>query len=307
MKTGNYFLAAFFCVLVIGFIFYACEQNPIDLFQFADKDLEISEEEETIDALMEDVIQEMEQVTIENEEELFSNTELKSTAEEPPCPNVTFVWLNDSTRLITVDYGDSCGILVRNRFDQVIDTLVKKGTIKFEACKRMRYQHAYRKIMFEDYFVNDYKIEGEHTVTNTGYVADSTQIRFTVVLENGKIITPDGEEYTRETNRERFWIDGIDTPFHGDDKYLIWGVVEGINRAGKQYTRTITDSLHISVACKFILSGEIEVQIEGEDPFYINYGNGECDAVAQVNRKGDSKEIGIRYRHNHRYTVRNQQ
>jgi hypothetical protein len=304
MKTKIYFLTAIFSVLTFGFMFIACEQNSEGSIQFTDEELTVSEESETIDALLEDIIQEMEQVTIENEEQLFSTASLKSTEEEPLCPVLTKTMLNDSTRLLTLDYGDSCGFLIRNRFDQVIDTLVKKGIIYFEVCKRFRQTNAYRKISYDNYYVNGYKIEGTHTVTNTGYVADSTQIRFTVILENGKITTPDGQEYTRETNRERFWIAGLDTPFHGDDEYLIWGVVEGINRAGQQYTRTITDSIHISVACKFILSGEIEVQIEGQDPFYINYGDGDCDAAATVSRNGESKEIVLRYRYRNRYRIR---
>ena len=305
MKTRNYFTFAFIGLIALTFAFIACEKNPSDDSLFTNDQLNVSEEDETIDALMEDVIQEVENVSNEKEDVIFDGNTMKSTLTEETCPMFSVTWINDSIRMVTLDYGDSCGILIRNRFDVVIDTVVKKGIIRFEACKRMRQTNAYRKITFENYYVNGYKIEGEHLVTNTGYNADSSRIRFTVTLRNGKITSPNGQEYTRTTNRERFWFEGIDTPSHWDDEFMIWGVVEGTNRQGKQYTRTITDSLHISAACKFILSGEIESVVEGEDPVYINYGDGECDASAQVSRNGQSEDINLRYRYRNRNIRRN--
>ncbi|MCK7533994.1 MAG: hypothetical protein MZV63_24705 [Marinilabiliales bacterium] len=38
-------------------------------------------------------------------------------------------------------------------------------------------------------------------------------------------------------------------------------------------------------------------EMEGIEPFDLDYGDGECDANATISRGDESKEITLRYRH----------
>jgi hypothetical protein len=49
--------------------------------------------------------------------------------------------------------------------------------------------------------------------------------------------------------------------------------------------------------CQFIVSGVVEIEREGAEPFKLDYGSGECDNKAVVTRGSESKEIQLRHWH----------
>jgi hypothetical protein len=84
------------------------------------------------------------------------------------------------------------------------------------------------------------------------------------------------------SSREREWIQGFETGNRWDDIYLITGEASGIRPNGSTWTREIINPLRIELACRFIVSGTVEIIPEGRPARILDYGNGDCDNVATV-------------------------
>jgi hypothetical protein len=93
------------------------------------------------------------------------------------------------------------------------------------------------------------------------------------------------------------WIAGLNTINIWDDECLVTGTAEGVNINGISYTRTITTALHWKRVCRFLVSGIVKIERTGMEPFELDFGTGECDAVATVTMGDESKEITLRFRH----------
>ena len=44
----------------------------------------------------------------------------------------------------------------------------------------------------------------------------------------------------------------------------------------------MTNALEWEAACRFLVSGTIRFEIDGIEPFELDYGAGECDAIATL-------------------------
>jgi hypothetical protein len=126
---------------------------------------------------------------------------------------------------------------------------------------------------------------------------DNGNVVFTASLTDGKLIFPNDTVVTREFEREREWIAGFDTRTPWDDECLVTGYASGTTWKGITYENTITTSLHWKRVCKFFVSGVIEIVRNGGEPLTLDYGDGECDAVATISRGDEVKEITLRHKH----------
>jgi len=143
-------------------------------------------------------------------------------------------------------------------------------------------------ITTQDYYVNDYKVEGVKTVTNNGLNSNG-QTYFTIDISNATITFPDGDIVTYESNRVRTWVVGESTNFLNnglngmlDDEYDITGTASGINREGRAYTMTITSPLRAAILCRWIKQGTVEIQPEDLHLRTVDFGSGDCDREATV-------------------------
>jgi hypothetical protein len=142
-------------------------------------------------------------------------------------------------------------------------------------------------ITFDDYTIDANLIEGTKTIFNQ----DATS--FSVTLEGCKITFSDGTFITREMERQREWIAGMDTPFNiWDDEFLITGFTSGTNRDGLEYSHTITQALHKMMNCRWFVAGTIEMQA-GDNIVILDYGDGDCDNQATITVNGESWQITL--------------
>ena len=74
-------------------------------------------------------------------------------------------------------------------------------------------------------------------------------------------------------------------------------MASGTKLDGVAYTHTIINSLEWTAACRFLVRGTIGFEIEGIEPFELDYGDGTCDAAATLSRGDETKEITLRFRH----------
>jgi len=194
---------------------------------------------------------------------------------------------NEQARIITVDFGEGCtGLWDQTRAGKIIITVT--GPRKQVGSTRT--------VTFDNYYFNGIKVEGTKVTTNEGE-NDNMNIVFSVSLTEGRIILPNDTVIEREFYREREWISGYDTWNLWDDECMITGYASGTTYKGFAYENTITSALHWKRVCKFFVSGIIEVTREGIEPFEIDFGDGECDAIAVLRRDNEEKEITLRHRH----------
>jgi hypothetical protein len=133
---------------------------------------------------------------------------------------------------------------------------------------------------FENYFFNDNQVLGTKTVTNKG--RNQAQNLYWEVVVDGQIIKANnGGTLTWNSSYQYEWSAGEPTPgIWWDDVYKLTGTASGISTDGESYTYTITSPLVKKLSCEWIVSGTIEMQIQGYPLITVDYGTGNCDAVA---------------------------
>jgi len=284
MKTTRFFYLLSM-VLAGSILLIACEKNDDKI---TSRDIIMADDDAVITLMYDQSFTEVDMALEQLEYNWKHSSGLKSVLDT--CP-VIYVDHNDSTfwpKTVTIDFGsEGCQGPFGN---------VRKGVIIIIISDRYLKPGSVRTVTLEDFYINDFKIEGTKTVTNEGRNEDGFMY-FTVELTGGKVITPTGKEITHEFNRTRTWIEGELTPrWRWDDKYMIEGQATGINRFGKTYTRTVISPLMIATACRWIMLGTIEIQPEDHSLIVLDYGNGECDDIATITVDGQTKEINLRGR-----------
>lgn len=272
-----YLIAVLFALPVI---ISSCEKNSDDI-----PEVNLAEDDALASQVFDDVFQEVEDAMETMEGIIYDGT--KKSASEVTCKTVTVEQPDDTTfwpRTITIEYSGEC---------EGPNGRIHSGKIIVVVNKRYIDPEYYRTVSFEDFYVDGYKIEGVKTITNEG-LNDNQNICYSVILENGKVTTPDGTEFTREFSRIREWIAGAETPrLRFDDEYLITGSASGINWKGLAFTRTITTPLHVAIACPWIMSGTVEIEVEGRNTAILDYGDDTCDRYATVTVGEESRTITI--------------
>ncbi len=169
-------------------------------------------------------------------------------------------------KTVTVDYGTDgvTGWDGRKRRGKLITTL-ENGWYR-----EMGSVHT---TTFENYYQNDYKIEGEHIVINTG-TNMSDQYTFKVQVKNGKITDDSGNviQFTQDT--QRTWIEGEETRLNvWDDVYEVSGTQSGEASNGVAFDLTTRNDnpLLVDLSCPYIKSGILDIDIEGLPAMNIDY------------------------------------
>ncbi len=144
---------------------------------------------------------------------------------------------------------------------------------------------------FRDFYRNDVKVEGVHTVSNISPTLQDYP-KFHIVIAGGKLTFPDGRTATREQDMTREWQRASNPT---QDKWIVDGIASGTNRNGKSYTMEITKSLVYSRACE--ISNKVFIPVEGIKVLRvdgrvitIDYGDGTCDNKVTVTINGVTSE-----------------
>jgi len=227
---------------------------------------------------------------VDNAAKLFINepapfkSNLFSIAEG--CGTITIEPIDDTfPKTITIDFGDvNCtGIDLRSR--RGVITAVISDWYRNEGCTLT--------ITTSHYYVDDYRVDGTKTIVNNG-LNESENLTFSVSVVNGLITNPEGDMFTWNTNRTNEWISGEDTKLNIlDDVYEITGTASGITSLLKEYTMTIANPLNVAIACPWIRSGTIEINVDPAS-ILLDYGDGTCDANATATILGQTIPIVIR-------------
>lgn len=195
----------------------------------------------------------------------------------PAWPDTTF------PKTITVDFGSG-----------TTDWLgrVRKGLLTMVATGKYKDSAAVFTITPTNYYVENYRIDGEKIITNNGRNG-AGNLNYTIDINNGQVTTPDGETATWESLRNREWIAGENTTWLTDglsgitdDTYSITGSANGVNRLGRTFVVNITSPLIVALDCKWVKQGTLQLMPEDLDTRTVDYGAGTCDNDATVEIRG---------------------
>lgn len=275
MKTKTLFLLA----ALLGFVVTSCQKTkPLE-----ESSLDAANDATYSETVYDDVFASLEIAT------LIAEKTTKSGEVTDSCPVVTVTFPQGGSwpRNIVIDYGVSCTGL---------DGIIRSGKIIFSLSAPRRNTGSVRSVTFDNYYFNGVKIEGTTTVENIG-PNNSQNVVFSVSLEGGRLTFANDSTIEREFDHEREYIAGYATNNPWDDECLISGSTTGKTYSGRHFTLTTTSALHWEAVCRFLVSGTVRIELEGIEPFDLDYGDSECDAKAIISRGDDSKEITLGLRH----------
>jgi hypothetical protein len=275
MKRINFLLAAAFAV----FMFSSCQKdststNPI--VTSATDDDQVTTAYDDVDAEVDDITS--------------NSGTLMSTA---PSPTMAAYADDASSRSVVTAVNDDGSVTKTITYvnwtnPNANNGHVKNGVIVINIVGGPLQAQYSRTVTFQNFTIDDNLIEGTRLIQK---IAD---YQYTVTLTGGKITFADGTTYTREANRTRTWISGMDTPYNiWDDVFSIEGSETGVNRQGETYTHTIVNALQIRRACRWIVAGTMDIVV-GDKTATLDYGNGDCDNLATVTINGEIYDIKLR-------------
>jgi len=272
---------ALMCLTIFSLTFVSCSDNdaPIEDVEQPVIDLKSAQEEAEVELVT--------SATSDIVEEAFLTQEFpetKSTVTDrylPDCVTITVV-ITDNIKTVTIDFGDGCELRNGNILSGKIILSYEKDR---EAATKMM------SFMYENFYFNRKQIEGEGSIlrerSNENGNPQSTK------TFNVTVTWPDGTFASKEGMKVREMIEGQNTHAWGDNVFSITGYWKFTRKNGGLFTATITEALRRELACKFLVSGVVELtrtDIVG----VLDYGDGDCDDLATISiNGGPEREIHL--------------
>lgn len=282
MKSENTF-KILVTIVGLGALLSACQgaSDSLDLQQAAKQITTADVEKESeISNLSDDVFTMV--------SETYSNIEFANKSEMdngnrymPDCAVVTKVVTN-TTKDVTIDFGSACVLKNGNTVS---------GKIKMHYINDKTAMTRSIDVSFDNFYNNLRKIEGGHSVLRAFSNANGNlQITNT---ENITVTWPDGTIASKSGTKVHELIEGFNTIAWGDDVFLITGNWVFTRKTGSVYTATITTPLRRELACRFIVSGVVSFDRDGQVAI-LNYGDGVCDDTGTITKNGVDEIIHLK-------------
>ncbi|MDP3358242.1 MAG: hypothetical protein Q8S41_02730 [Lutibacter sp.] len=266
--------------IVGNFIFTSCSNSDtVDLSESISADetialVEVDDISDEVNNVIDDYFAADEQLLSKSEEE--NKTDVLLT-----CVTKTIV-VTGTLKVVTLDFGDGCELPSGNVLSgkiimsYSIDPNLLTLTITY---------------MYENFYFNDIRVEGENIIVrireNENGNPQST------LTYNTTLIWSDGVYASKKGTIVREWAEGYDTRIFGDNVFLITGNWTVTFSDGTIFFSNIIEPLRREMACRYIVSGVVELQkldIKG----MLDFGDGTCDDKAILtNEAGEASEITL--------------
>ncbi|NAY92433.1 hypothetical protein GTQ34_10925 [Muricauda sp. JGD-17] len=200
----------------------------------------------------------------------------------PECVTITTV-VTDTTREKTIDFGEGCELPNGN---------VLSGKILLSYALDMEAASKTITLTLENFTFNAVAIVGTADIlrvrsNENGNPQGTSNAGFTATWPDGNIASFMG-------TRTREWIEGYGSGFWGDNVFLITGKRTYIGRLGNEYVKEVMVPLRRELACRFIVSGVLEISRNGNTAS-LDFGDGTCDAKGVLTYPdGTEKDIFLR-------------
>jgi hypothetical protein len=170
---------------------------------------------------------------------------------------------------MTIDYGMGC----------TIGAITRKGKLIVNLSGRLRNAGTTVATSFENYFVNEYKLEGTFAITNN---TANNVLSFVTQTTNGKLTYPAGiMYYTHNGSHTYTQVGGSNTPTYLDDSWSVSGNGITASSANESLSLNIKTPLIKNVACGAIVSGVQDFKFNNISGS-LNFGEGICDRQATL-------------------------
>ena len=262
----SHYLKLNLIALLTIFLFASCETTDEAI---EDSSSAISSDDitavEEVDMVMEEINATAEQAFVEEESgSLF--TRGTSSSFFPECLTKTVV-TTDLTKTVTLDFGDGCE--VRGHF--------MAGVMILSYEKNPELHTRTIAVEFDNYRIDHKLIQGAHSIVrmrenDNGNPQSTSTFDVNVTWDNGDTASRVGEKI-------REWIVGVGTGVWSDNVYLITGHWSTVRRNGDEITGEITTALRRELACRFLVSGVIDLTKNGRSAS-LDFGDGTCDNEA---------------------------
>ncbi len=154
-------------------------------------------------------------------------------------------------------------------------------------------------VNFSEFVLNGWDVEGTKNIVNNGKDADGI-FSYTVNINNGRLTNANGKTIEYEAVTTRHWVEGADTNFwtHGlpgifDDVWEVEHSANGVNRFGTAYEVNTTNMLRHQLDCRWLVSGGLLLQQDGQPDVTLDYGSGACDNKAILSVGSYTQEITL--------------
>jgi len=271
-----------------GFIFTSCEQDGSNIEEESlSQEIENAYTQTEIENVSEGVNDIIENVYFDIDDyESLKSSDTKDTDEQkflPDCLTITKV-ITASKKIVTLDYGDGCTTRNDNYLSGII---IVEFNFNFDDGKVVI------DYTFDNFYFNYKKVEGQvHKVRTRKNENGNPQA---IINSDLKITWEDESFVTIKGERKREWIEGLGNYFWSDNVFLVTGTWTITKKDGTIRTATIIEPLRREMACKFLVSGIVEIQ-KNDVAFTLNYGDGECDDLGIVTIDNKEYEIHLRQR-----------
>jgi len=266
-----------FVIALLGVVMFSCKDDPVpvDTPPTTDEALAAIGEYVLVNQLFSDAFSEADDAAKYTDEQVDG---AKNGTKTDPIIIITPLDAVTWPKTVTVDYG------TENMTCQ--DGRLRRGIINFETTGFYSEEGTVVTVTFDNYYQNNYKVEGTQIVTNDGRNSDSNLV-YTVEINDGVVTTPDNKVINYEQNTTREWAEGETTILDVcDDVYYITGTQNGLSSDSIAYLLTVQQQLDVKICCNYIRAGILDVDIEGLSTLSINYGDGTCDENAVVTYLG---------------------
>ncbi len=267
-------------LLLIGLVFTSCSNDEavIEDNVSSEIDLKAAESEAEIDKISDETSAIIEEAYLIEE---FPETKSLSTDRYlPDCVTITIV-LVQNMKTVTIDFGDGCELRNGN-------VVSGKIILQYEKDPGASVMKSFE---FDGFTFNDKAVAGGGSILrekeNENGNPQSTKT-FDVT-----VTWPDGASANKNGTKVREMIEGQETSAWGDNVFLITGNWMFTRRNGTVLSAEIIEALRRELACKFIVSGIVELN-KNENNAVLNYGDGSCDDLATVSiNGGEEREIHL--------------
>lgn len=203
----------------------------------------------------------------------------------PDCVTITTV-VTDTTKEKTIDFGDGCELRNGNFLSGIIILTYSKD---MEAATKTL------SLSLENFTFNRVAVEGNANIVRTR--ANENGNPQSVAEANFDAEWPEGETVEYAANRTREWIEGYGSGFWGDNVFLISGMATYKGKLGNSITKNSVEPLRREMACRFIVSGVIEIS-RNDAKISLDFGDGSCDATGVLTYPdGTTEEVLLRRFH----------
>jgi hypothetical protein len=204
------------------------------------------------------------------------------------CYVVITKQLNPATRFplqITIDFGSGC---------TARDGITRRGKIIAVYTGHLLVAGNSATTTFDNYYINDIKVEGTHKLTNTGTIDKKS---YTTQVTNAQLSQANGNYIQWNSLKTLTQVEGGSTPLIAlDDAYSITGQADGSVRLNDKYfqwSTAITAPLTKRFTCPWFTKGTLNL-LKGNDAVAVlDYGSGTCDNKASFTVNGLIHEITL--------------